>query len=88
MGEILNLILKILLISPKFPSGLVLFLRIRIVYDLRTQNLNFVAPIPEQIETTAMHFPELSLKGIVVVFNCSGMGATNLNSWGPTNLRL
>ena len=31
-----------------------------IVYDLRTQNLNFVAPIPEQTETTTVHFPEVS----------------------------
>ncbi len=30
-----------------------------IVYDLRTQNLNFVATIPEQIGTTIMHFPNI-----------------------------
>ncbi len=32
----------------------------KIVYDLRTQNLSFVAPIPEQTGTTTMHFPEVS----------------------------
>ena len=31
-----------------------------LVYDLRTQNLSFVAPIPEQTGTTTMHFPEVS----------------------------
>ena len=31
-----------------------------IVYDLRTQNLNFVAPIPEQVRTTTMHLSEVS----------------------------
>ena len=31
-----------------------------IVYDLRAKNLNFVAPMPEQIGTPTMHFPEVS----------------------------
>ena len=31
-----------------------------IVYRLRTQNLRFVAPMPEQIGTQAMLFPEVS----------------------------
>ncbi len=31
-----------------------------IVYDLGTQNLNFIAPIPEQVGTTTMHFSEVS----------------------------
>ncbi len=31
-----------------------------LVYDLGTQNLNFVAPIPEQVGTTKMHFSEVS----------------------------
>ncbi len=31
-----------------------------LVYDLRTQNLNFVAPIPGQVGTTTMHFSEVS----------------------------
>ena len=30
------------------------------VYDLRTQNLRFVAPMPEQIGTTTVHFREAS----------------------------
>ncbi len=30
-----------------------------LVYDLRTQNLNFVAPIPEQVRTITMHFSEV-----------------------------
>ncbi len=29
-----------------------------LVYNLRTQKLKFVAPMPEQIGTTTMHFPE------------------------------
>ncbi len=33
---------------------------LHIVYDLSTQNLNFVAPIPEQVGTTTMHFSEVS----------------------------
>ncbi len=32
----------------------------RMIVYLRTQNLSFVAPIPEQIGTTTMHFPEVS----------------------------
>ena len=32
-----------------------------IVYDLRTENLNFVVPIPEQVRTTTMHFSEVSV---------------------------
>ncbi len=31
----------------------------RLVYDLGTQNLNFVAPIPEQVGTTTMHFSDV-----------------------------
>ncbi len=31
-----------------------------LVYDLRTQNMNFVAHIPEQVGTTIMHFSEVS----------------------------
>ena len=38
-----------------------------IVYDLRTQNLSFVAPIPEQTGTTTMHFPEVSLGTLLKV---------------------
>ncbi len=52
-----------------------------IVYDLRTPNVNFVALTPEQTETTTM--TRISAD-IVVDFSCSGMGATNLNSKGPT----
>ncbi len=37
-----------------------------IVYDLKTQNLNFVAPVPKQIGTTTMHFPEVPGKIKVV----------------------
>ncbi len=32
-----------------------------VVYDLRTQNFNFVAPIQEQVGTTTMHFSEVSV---------------------------
>ncbi len=32
-----------------------------VVYDLRTQNLNFVAPIPEQVGATMIHFSEVSV---------------------------
>ncbi len=42
-----------------------------IVYDLRTQNLNFVSPVPEQIGTTTMHFPEVS--GVRLVTSRSQM---------------
>ena len=31
-----------------------------IVYDLTAQNLRSIAPMPEQIGTPTMHFPELS----------------------------
>ena len=62
-----------------------------IVYDLRAQNLRFVAPIPEQIGTPTMHFLELSGgqlgKCMVVVAVCSGMGATNCISRAPTDFR-
>ncbi len=48
-----------------------------VVYRLRTQNLRFVAPMPEQIGTTTMHFSKVSEKCIEGVLICSGMGATN-----------
>ncbi len=32
----------------------------QIVYDLRAQKLSFVAPIPEQIGTSTMHFSKVS----------------------------
>ncbi len=73
-----------------FVTEQVLLLTNSIVYDLRTQNLNFVAPITEQTGTTTVHFPEVSAGQeayIVVVISCSGMGATNLNSKGPANFR-
>ncbi len=67
---------------------------IHLVYDQRTQNVNCVAPIPEQIETTTMHFSEVSgdiycflktsYKCIAVVFICSGMGATNFKGQALT----
>ncbi len=47
-----------------------------IVYRLRTENLRFVAPMPEQVGTPTMHFPDVR-KCIVVVAICSGMGAAN-----------
>ncbi len=67
---------------------------ILLVYDLGTQNLSFVAP-------TTMHFPEVSGDIYYTViwpsggltemhcggFSCPGMGATNLNSKGPTHFR-
>ena len=45
------------LLLVRFPWNLSLCI---VVYDLRTQILNFVAPIPEQVETTTMHFSEVS----------------------------
>ncbi len=32
----------------------------KVVYDLRAKNVKFVAPMPEQIGTPTMHFPEVS----------------------------
>ena len=32
----------------------------QVVYDLRTQNCNFVAPISEQVGPPTMHFSEVS----------------------------
>ncbi len=62
-----------------------------LVHDIRVQNIEFVAPMPEHIGTTTIHFPErqeaqvkiwqgnaLWWFFIVLVFN--GMGATNLIS--------
>ncbi len=37
-----------------------IFQSVDVVYDLRAQNLRFVAPMPEQIGTTTLHFPEVS----------------------------
>ncbi len=34
--------------------------RVSVVYRLRTKNLRFVAPMPEQMGTPTMHFPEVS----------------------------
>ena len=31
-----------------------------VVYDLRAQNLRFIALMPEQIGTPTMHFPQVS----------------------------
>ncbi len=61
------------------------------VYDLRTKNLNFIAPIPEQDGTTTIHFSEVS--DFIVgpsTDPCgtpSGMGETNMNFKGPTDFR-
>ena len=30
-----------------------------VVYDMGTQKMKFVAPMPEQIGTSTMHFPEV-----------------------------
>ncbi len=60
--------------------------------------MKFVAPIPEQIVTTTMHFlkvpPDTSGKCTVRVPTCSGMGATKVKFWalsrynGSTNSNL
>ena len=50
------------------------------VYDLRTQSLNFVAPIPEQMGTTTMHFPEVGRSRPRLYRNA-------LFVKGPTNFR-
>ena len=57
--------------------SIVIGLTCTIVYGLRTQNLNFVAPIPEQLGTTTMHFPEVSgdtywLSGGFIEMHCGG----------------
>ena len=57
------------------------------VYRLRTQNLRFIAPMPERIGNPTMYFPEVSADTyalrncIVVVAICSCMGATNGILW-------
>ncbi len=40
--------------------------RYMIVYNLRTQNFSFVAPIPEQIGTTTMHFPDQCVRRYIL----------------------
>ena len=60
---------------------------LQIVYDLRAQKLSFVAPIPEQIGTSTMHFSKVSEQSMVWVLICSGMGATNSKSSGRTKFR-
>ncbi len=68
-----------------------------VVYDLRTQNLMFTAPVPDRgiwarfhVTKCQLKFPildgffESSYKWTVVVFTYHGMGATNLISKGPT----
>ncbi len=79
------------------------------ISERQDPKLKFVAPMPEQIGTTTVHFPEARLKFaitkvgrtapilmtfwshhgkcILVVSVCSGMGATNSISRGPTNFR-
>ncbi len=58
-----------------------------IVYDLKfvgPLEFELVAPMPEQLKTTTMHFyvpPDTSGKCIVVVPVCSGVGATKLKFW-------
>ena len=58
-----------------------------VVYDLKfvgPLEFELVAPMPEQLKTTTMHFyvlPDTSGKCIVVVPICSGMVATKLKFW-------
>ena len=68
---------------------------LRVVYDLKfvgPLEFKLVAPMPEQLKTTAMHFYSpgdarytcyryTSEKCIVVVPTCSGMGATKFKFW-------
>ncbi len=61
-------------------------INIVLVYRLRTQNLRFVAPMPEQIGAITMHFSKVSEKCIVGVLICFGMGATNFIFKAPTDL--
>ncbi len=55
-----------------------------VVYDLKfvgPLEFELVAPMPEQLKTTTMHFYDTSGKCTVVVPVCSGMGATKLKFW-------
>ncbi len=67
-----------------------------LVYDLRAQNLRFVAPMPEQIGTTAMHFLEVS-GGTYKKFSSPKLGKLGqidcfqyhmLSQWGKNNPKL
>ncbi len=61
--------------------------------NLGTQKLGFVAPMPEQIATTTMHFSKVyeplhpSQRSIVGVPICSGTDATNLIFETNTDMR-
>ncbi len=50
------------LLKCKWPilKGVVVVWLIHVVYQLRAQNLTFVASMPEQAGTLTMHFPEVS----------------------------
>ncbi len=50
-------------------SGFIVSLWV-IVYDLWAQNLIFVAPIPEQVRTTTMHFSEVYYTGCITNAGC------------------
>ena len=50
--------------------GLLWMWLLLLVYDLRTQSLNFIAPTPEQVGTTTMHFSAVS--GGTSQMHCGG----------------
>ncbi len=68
-----------------------------VVYDVkfvRPLEFELVAPMPEQLKTTTMHFYKaprknwgtkgVTLKGLLIISTvpvCSGMGATKLKYW-------
>ena len=74
-----------MMINVKYQIIIISIYFVVIVYCLRTKNFRFVAPMPEQVGTPTMHFPDVPgdtcqktlRKCIVVVAICSGMGATN-----------
>ncbi len=43
-----------------FSVTLMMTFHLLLVYQLRAQNLTFVTPMPEQVGTLTMHFPEVS----------------------------
>ena len=67
-----------------------------LVYQLRAQNLTFVEPMPEQVGTLSMHFPEVS-QGTYKKFSSPKLGEPGqidvfpcriLSQWGKSNPKL
>ncbi len=67
-----------------------------IVYRLRDQNLTLVAPMPEQVRTLTVHFPDVS-GGTYQKFSSPKLGELGqidifqyrmLSQWGKSNPKL